>query len=73
MGAGDQLLHGTLGLRARMVGEVLIGLGDLRLERGQFRVPGVSHFLGTHGIALNMQRTPSSASTSANSCSKSSI
>ena len=30
--------------------EVLVLLGDQRLERGQFRVPGVSDFLGTHRI-----------------------
>src|SRR5262249_56321634 len=35
---------------ARMVGEVLILLDNLGLERRQFRVPGVPHFLGTHGM-----------------------
>ena len=33
-----------------MVGEVVVLLGDLGLERGQFCVPRVPHFLGTHGI-----------------------
>ena len=46
-----ELLQRTLGIGARMVCEVLVLLGDLRLERGQFRVPGVPDFLGTHGIA----------------------
>ena len=49
-GAGYELLHSTLGLGTRMVGEVLILLGDLCPERRQFRVPGVPDFLGTHRI-----------------------
>ena len=33
-----------------MVCEVLVLLGDLGLERGQFRMPGIPHFLRTYGI-----------------------
>ena len=46
----NKLLQCTLGVGARMVGEVLVLLGDMRLERGQFRVPGVSDCLGTPRI-----------------------
>ncbi len=50
LGAGHELLHSTLYLGPRMVGEVLILLGDLGLKRRQFRVPGVPDFLGPHRI-----------------------
>ena len=40
-GAGYELLPSHRGLGARMVGEVLIVLGNQRLERRQFRAPGV--------------------------------
>ena len=49
-GTGHELLHRTLGLGARMVGEGVMLLGDLCLERRQFRVPGVPDFLGTYRI-----------------------
>src|SRR5438128_4560866 len=35
-----------------MVGEVLLGLGDLRLERGQLRVPGVLVFVVIQGSGM---------------------
>ena len=43
-------LSNTLGMGARMVCEVLVLLGNLGLEHGQLRLPGVPDFLGTHGI-----------------------
>src|SRR5947209_18547125 len=49
-GAGHELLHRTLYLGPRMVGELVLLLGDLGLERRQCRVPGVPDFLGTHRI-----------------------
>jgi len=50
VGAGYELLHRPLGMGARMVGEGLVLLGDVGLERRQCRVPGVPHCLGTHGM-----------------------
>src|SRR5467141_1643506 len=49
-GTGHELLYRTLGLGTRMVSEVWVLLGDLGLERRQFRVPRVPHFLSTHGM-----------------------
>ena len=41
LGTGHELLPRTLDMGVRMVGEVLIVLGNQRLERRQFRAPGV--------------------------------
>src|SRR5215475_15539720 len=49
-GAGHELAPSYLWIGTRMVGEVLVLLGDVRLERRQFRVPGVPDFLGPHRI-----------------------
>src|SRR6516165_4463644 len=46
----NELLQSPLDVGPRMVGEVLVLLGDVRLERDQFRVPGVPNFLGTDRI-----------------------
>src|SRR5262245_45156397 len=45
-----ELLQSPLGVGAWMVYEVLVLFGDMRLERGQFCVPGVPDLLGPHRI-----------------------
>jgi hypothetical protein len=55
----NELLQSTLSVGARMVCEVLVLLGDVRLERGQFRVPGVPDFLGTYRITPQHVAYPS--------------
>src|SRR5207244_5291056 len=49
-GAGNEFLHSTLCSSARMLFEIEIVLRYKSLERGQFRVPSFSDFLGTYGI-----------------------
>jgi hypothetical protein len=59
-GAGHALLHRPLSLGAWMGCEVLLGRGALRLERGQLRVPGGPHCLGTHRLTPQHVAAPRS-------------
>src|SRR5438094_9079581 len=49
-GTGHELLPRTLDIGARLVGKVLIVLGNKRLESNKISVPGVSDLLVTDGI-----------------------